>query len=116
LYQDLEGPLTLTGRKRANDSLNDTESSSFNSSFNQVPTGIKTEASPSGAVSPKRKRSYRDVKQIDFDQERDEIKTLKAQVAALTSENETLKRNMSILFRTAKIELGRIQRAERNRK
>ena len=124
LYQDLDGPLILSGRKRANeDSLNDTEQaspSSHNKSFDSMPL-FNTESphhNTGDASSHKRQRQrlpcYSGVKQININEERDEIKALKAKIASLTAENQTLKRNMSILFRTAKIELGRLQRAGRN--
>lgn len=46
-------------------------------------------------------------RQINIQQEREEIQILKQKVESLTKENNALKRNMGILYRSAKLEMDR---------
>lgn len=54
-----------------------------------------------------RSSSKSQVRQINIQQEREEIDSLKKEVERLKKENESLKRNMGTLYRTAKKELKR---------
>ena len=86
-----------------------TASSSPPSISSEVHVGTNHNKAQAQAQAPPdpRPRARAPVRQINIQHEREEIQILKQQVINLQKENNALKKNMGILYRSAKLELDR---------
>eukprot|EP00591_Stephanopyxis_turris_P001907 CAMPEP_0195522896 /NCGR_PEP_ID=MMETSP0794_2-20130614/21508_1 /TAXON_ID=515487 /ORGANISM="Stephanopyxis turris, Strain CCMP 815" /LENGTH=124 /DNA_ID=CAMNT_0040652761 /DNA_START=56 /DNA_END=430 /DNA_ORIENTATION=- len=101
LYDDLDGTTLRLNKKLKNDNRLQESFSSLSSNAQIKPNGQSKTTTP--FLSPEMIRSK-------AEQELEKTTKLEKQVEKLTKENETIRRNISILYRTAKTELARKDR------